>query len=63
MRGLLRFVMGAFAVLAVVAAVYGSWLVTTVDRDFAPRGTVGTLFLVLAAILSGLTFVTWRHSH
>jgi hypothetical protein len=63
MRGLLGLVMGASVALAVAAAAYGLWLVATVDREFAPRGAVGTLSLILAAILGGVAFVTWRHSH
>lgn len=53
----------AFVGSAVAAAVYGVWLVTTVDREFAPRGTVGALSLILAAILGGVAVAAWRHSH
>ena len=63
MRGLLGLVIGASVALAVAAAAYGVWLVTTVDREFAPRGTIGTLSLALAAIIGGVAFLTWRHSH
>ena len=55
--------MGVLVAVAVAATAYGLWLVATVDREFAPRGTIGTLSLILAAILGGLVVATWRHSH
>lgn len=61
-KGLLDSVASAFAVVAVAAAVCGAWLVATVDREFAPRGAIGTLSLILAALLGGAALVTWRHS-
>jgi ribose/xylose/arabinose/galactoside ABC-type transport system permease subunit len=63
MRGLLPLATAVFVIVAVAAAAVGVWLVTTVDREFAPRGTVGTLSLILAAILGGVSFATWRRSH
>ena len=63
MRGLLRLVTAAVVMVAVAAAVYGVWLVTTVDREFAPRGTVGTLSLMFAVVLGGVAFAGWRRSH
>lgn len=62
-RALLRLVAGGSLVVAVAAAALGTWLVTSVDREFAPRGAVGTLVLLLAAILGGVALASWRHSH
>lgn len=58
-----QLVTGVLVTVAVAAAASGAWLVTTVDREFAPRGAVGTLSLILAAILGGAAVATWRHSH
>lgn len=60
MTGLAR---AALAGLAVAAAAYGVWLITTVDQEFAPRGVVGAWSLVLAAVLGGVAVLTWRHPH
>ena len=60
MRGLAR---GALAALAAAAAAFGVWLITTIDREFAPRGVVGAWSLILAAALGGVAVIAWRHPH
>jgi ribose/xylose/arabinose/galactoside ABC-type transport system permease subunit len=62
MARLLRLVTAPLVIAAIVAAAYGAWLVTTADREFAPRGAVGTLSLIVAAVLGGAALAAWRHS-
>ena len=37
--------------VALVVGSYGIWLITTVDREFEPRGSVGVVCVVGAAIV------------